>query len=123
MNVFLLIVQAVLAVIFLMAGIMKLTQPKEKLADKMAWVTDFSQGQLRMIGIAEILGALGLIVLGLTGFLPLLASLVAIGLALTMVGAILTHLRRKEFGNIILNVILMFAAVLVAIAHFSVEAA
>jgi VIT1/CCC1 family predicted Fe2+/Mn2+ transporter len=53
----------------------------------------------------------------------LLASLVAIGLALTMVGAILTHLRRKEFGNIILNVILMFAAVLVAITHFSVEAA
>ena len=123
MNVFLLVVQAVLAVVFLMAGIMKLTQPKEKLADKMPWVTDFSQGQLRLIGVVEILGALGLIVLGLTGILPGLASLVAFGLALTMVGAILTHLRRKEYGNIILNVILMLAAVLVAYAQFSVVTA
>ena len=120
MNVFLLIVQVVLAVVFFMAGIMKLTRPKEKLADKMPWVSDFSQGQLRLIGALEILGALGLIFLGLTGILPWLASLVAIGLALTMVGAIFTHLRRKEYGNIVLNVILMLAAVLVAFAHFSV---
>ena len=61
MNTALWIVQALLAIAFLMAGAMKTFQPKEKLAEKMGWVEDFSQGQIRTIGILEILGALGLI--------------------------------------------------------------
>ena len=43
MNIALWIVQGLLAVAFLMAGGMKLTQPKERLVANMAWVEDFSQ--------------------------------------------------------------------------------
>ncbi|WP_436839119.1 DoxX family protein [Nonomuraea angiospora] len=61
MNVVLWIVQAVLAAMFGMAGVMKSTQPKDKLAPRLPWVEDFSAGTVRFIGIAEPAGALGLI--------------------------------------------------------------
>jgi uncharacterized membrane protein YphA (DoxX/SURF4 family) len=120
MNVALWIAQAFLAIMFLLAGITKLAQPKEKLADRMPWVEDFSGGQVRLISILEILGAIGLVFPGLTGVLPRLTPLVAIGLALLMVGAILTQLRRKDYGPIIMNVVLLLAAVFVAYGRFFV---
>ncbi|WP_371660896.1 hypothetical protein [Streptomyces sp. NBC_00280] len=43
MNVFLWIVQAVLAAMFAMAGVMKATQPKDKLVGRLPWTADFSQ--------------------------------------------------------------------------------
>ena len=49
MNVALWIVQAILAILFLLAGTMKVIQPKEKLADSMPWVEDFSGMQVRLI--------------------------------------------------------------------------
>ncbi|MEW2050456.1 hypothetical protein [Streptomyces sp. NPDC005476] len=44
MNAFLWTVQAVLAAMFAMAGVMKASQPKEKLAGQLPWTADFSQG-------------------------------------------------------------------------------
>ena len=96
MNTTLWIVQGILAMMFLMVGMMKLMQPKEKMAEKMAWVEDFSQGQIRGIGILEVMGALGLILPMLTGIAPILTPLAALGLGLTMIGAFMTHLRRKD---------------------------
>jgi len=96
MNTVLWIVQGILAMMFLMVGMMKLRQPKEKMAEKMGWVEDFSQAQVRGIGVLEVMGALGLILPMLTGIAPILTPLAAVGLALTMVGAFMTHLRRKD---------------------------
>jgi len=96
LNTILWIFQVVLAMMFLMAGAMKMMQTKDKMAEKMAWVEDFSQGQIRGIGMLEVIGALGLVLPAITGILPVLVPLAALGLALTMVGAFLTHLRRKE---------------------------
>ncbi|MCI2424403.1 DoxX family protein, partial [Saccharopolyspora sp. K220] len=100
MNVFLWIVQAVLAVMFAMAGVMKSTQPKEKLVDKLPWVNDFSAGTVRFIGVVELAAALGLILPAATGIAPVLTPLAATGLAVVMVLAALTHARRKEPGAI-----------------------
>ena len=121
MNVALWIVQILLAIVFLMAGVLKVTQSKSKLAENMKFVEDFSGGQVRLIGALEILGALGLVLPGVTGILPWLTPLAATGLALTMVGAIITHLGRKEYPNIISNVILLLMAVFVAYGRFFVE--
>ena len=58
------------------------------------------------------MGAMGLILPWATGILPWLTPLAAIGLALTMVGAFLTHLRRKELIPMgIMNIILFSMAV------------
>lgn len=118
MNTALWIVQGLLAVLFLMAGIMKIFQPKEKLAERMEWMEDVSQGQIRTIGVLEILGAIGLILPAVTGILPWLTPLAALGLALTMVVAGWVHLRRKEYSNIVVNVVLLLLSLFVAYGRF-----
>jgi uncharacterized membrane protein YphA (DoxX/SURF4 family) len=112
------IAQVLLAIVFVMAGTMKLIQPKEKLAERMQWVEGFSQSQIRLIGVFEILGAVGLVLPALTGILPWLTPLAAFGLALLMVGAILTHLRRAEYPNLIGNIVLLVLTVFVAYGLF-----
>lgn len=115
MNIALWIIQTLLAIVFLMVGIMKITQPKEKLLKKgMDAVEDFAPNTVRLVGVLEVLGAIGVVLPALTGILPWLTPLAAIGLALTMVGATLTHLRRGEYPKITTTVILFALAVFVA---------
>jgi uncharacterized membrane protein YphA (DoxX/SURF4 family) len=114
MNIVLWILQIVLAAVFLMAGVMKVRQPREKLATNMGWIDGFEDGHIKLIGTLEILGALGLFLPAVTGILPILTPLAALGLALTMVGAIITHLRRHEYPNLIVNIILLLMALFVA---------
>lgn len=114
MNVALWIIQGLLAVAFLMAGGMKLMQPKEKLAPKMAYVEDFSQNTIRLIGALEVFGAIGLILPWALTILPELTGIAAIGLVLTMIGAAYTHIRRSESQMIVSNVVLGLLAAFVA---------
>jgi uncharacterized membrane protein len=118
MSVFLWILQAVLALMFAMAGALKATQPKDKLVTRLPWVADFSQGTVRIIGIAELAGALGLILPAATGTAPVLAPLAAAGLAVIMVLAAITHARRKEPGVIAFNAVLFVVAVVIAWGRF-----
>ena len=119
MNVVLWILAAVLAVAFLGAGLMKVSRSKEQLAASgMGYVEDFSAGTIKLIGLVEILAAVGLILPGLTGVAPILVPLAATGLALLMVGAIITHVRRKEMPMVLVNVVLLVLAVIVAWGRF-----
>jgi len=120
MNTVIWVAQILLALLFFMAGMAKATQPKEALSARMAWVDDFSPQAVRTIGILEVLGALGLILPVLTGILPWLTPLAAAGLAATMIGAALTHLRRKEYQVIPVNLILMAIAVFVVIGRLTI---
>lgn len=119
MNTALWIVQILLALAFGMAGFMKITQPKEKLAGQMKWVEDFAPNTVKGIGTLEALAAIGLILPMLTGILPILTPLAAVGLILTMVGAALTHLRRKETPMIAINAVLLVLAAFVAYGRFT----
>lgn len=118
MNTALWIVQGILALMFLMAGAMKMMQPKEKMAEKMAWVEDFSQNTIRGIGLLEVLGAIGLILPPVTGILPWLTPVAAVGLVLTMIGAAMTHQKRGETRMIGNNVMLLVLAAFVAYGRF-----
>lgn len=118
MNVFLWIVQAVLAAAFGMSGVMKATQPKEKLTPRLPWAADFSAGTVRLIGVAELLGALGLILPAATGIAPVLTPIAATGLAIVMVLAAATHIRRREPSGVAFNAILFVLAALVAWGRF-----
>lgn len=118
MNVFLWIVQGLAAVIFLGVGGMKLTRTKEQLQPRLAYMEDFSQNQIRLIGLAEVLGALGLILPALTGILPWLTPVAATGLVGLMVGAVYTHYRRKEFSHIVVPGALLVMAAIAAIGRF-----
>ncbi len=123
MNVVLWIIAGLLAVAFVGAGLMKLTQPKPKLASAgMPWTEDFSDGQVKGIGALEVLGALGLILPAALGIAEVLTPLAAVGLTLLMAGAAVTHLKRKEGKQVPVNVILGGLALFVAIMRFGPNA-
>lgn len=119
MNTTLWVLQAILALAFMMAGGMKLLRSKEQLATSMGWVEDFSPTAIRGIGMLEMLGALGLVLPGLTGILPILTPVAAVGLVALMIGAAITHARRGGEGTmIVMNVMLAAMAAVVAWGRF-----
>jgi uncharacterized membrane protein YphA (DoxX/SURF4 family) len=118
MNVAIWVLQVLLALAFLAAGLIKVSQPRQRLATTMGWVEDFSDPTVRAIGALELLGALGLLVPALTGVATVLVPLAAVGLAVLMVGAAITHRRRGELPLIGINAVLLVLAVVVAWARF-----
>ena len=119
MNITLWIITALLTLLFLAAGAMKIAQPKAKLATSgQGWVEDFSDGAVKGIGAAEILGALGLILPAVLNIATVLVPTDATGLFLLMTGAAITHARRGETPNAIINIVIGILAAGVAIARF-----
>jgi uncharacterized membrane protein YphA (DoxX/SURF4 family) len=118
MNVLLWVLQIALAAMFATAGVVKATQPKDKLVTSLPWVEDYSAGTVRFIGVVELLAAIGLILPAATGIVPILTPLAATGLAVVMLLAANTHRRRHENGAIAVNAALFAVAVLVAWGRF-----
>lgn len=109
------ILQIVLALAFLGAGGMKLARPKPALvAAGMGYAEDFSAPAIKTIGLLEVLGAIGLVLPAVTGIASWIVPVAAIGLALTMVGAVVVHVRRKEpfVPPLVLGVLALLLAVL-----------
>jgi hypothetical protein len=91
------IVAGLTALVFLAAGTLKLIRPRETLAASgLAWTEDFTDRQVKLIGLAELLGGIGLVLPVLLNILPILSPIAAIALAALMTGATATHVRRKE---------------------------
>lgn len=118
MNIALWIVQILLALAFALSGFGKVSQPVEKLREKMNWAKHVAPGVMRLIGSLEILGALGLIVPKATGYLPWLTPVAAVGLVLIMIGAILIHLRLQETKTVGVPVIVMLLSLFIALGYF-----
>jgi uncharacterized membrane protein YphA (DoxX/SURF4 family) len=119
MNLALWIIAIVLAVAFAGSGLMKLVVPKDKLVTAgQGWAQDYSSTNIRLIGLVEVLGAVGLVLPAALHIAPMLVPLAAVGLALVMAGAIVVHARRKEPMNIVVNVVLIVLAVIVALGRF-----
>jgi hypothetical protein len=119
-NFVLWILQVIVGLMFLAAGGMKVSRPKEVLLPQQPWMEDFSQSTIRLIGWLEILGAIGLIVPAITGF-GVLVPLAAIGLGLTQVGAIVVHARRGEFKSIAVNVLILVMVAVIIWGRFGPE--
>ena len=119
MNIVLWIIAGLLAVAFAGAGLMKLAQPKEKLAASgMGWTEQFSPAAVKAIGALEVLAAIGLILPAALDIVPILVPIAALGLIALMIGAALTHARRKESPMIGANLLLLVLAAVVAWGRF-----
>jgi hypothetical protein len=113
------ILAGALALSNLFAAGLKFARTKEQLASGgQAWVEDFSPGAIKGIGVAELLGAIGLILPPLTHIAPVLGPIAAIGVAVLQVGAGITHVRRGEYRMLSANVPLVVLAVVVAVLGF-----
>ena len=118
------IVEGLLAAIFLLTGMTKLTQPRQKMAaGPMRWAADVTDAQFRTIGLLEVLGAIGLILPAALGITSFLTPLAAVGLVLVMVGAIYTHLRYDESERLAVPIVVLALALFVALEGFGTYSA
>lgn len=91
LSIVLWIVQVLLALLFIWGGGFKLVAPAEKLAGPPGSVV-LPILFLRFIGLAELLGGIGLILPGLLRIKPGLTPLAAAGLVIIMIGAVVVTL-------------------------------
>lgn len=114
------VVQGLLALLFLYAGISKAFLPLPTVKKLFPWAHQVPSGLTRFIGLSELFGALGLILPAVTGILPWLTSAAAIGLVLVMLSAAFFHASRREFSGISLTVVLLGLSLFVVIGHWVV---
>ena len=119
MNMILWVLAIALAGIFVSSGVMKLIVPRERLIERTPYVEDLPHSLVLTIGVLEVLGAAGLLLPGLLGIAPILVPLAATGLAITMVLAFLTHVRRGDPLTVALPALaLLVLSTLLAWARF-----
>jgi hypothetical protein len=110
------VVQGLLAAVFLFAGGMKLVLPLEKLTGPVPLPGLF----VRFIGVAEVLGALGLILPGLLRIRPGLTPLAAAGLVIIMIGAIAVTLLGGDVVAALISLVVGLLAAFVAYGRWRV---
>ena len=108
------IVQGLLALVFLFAGGMKLVLPLEAMQGPVVLPGPF----LRFIGVAEVLGALGLILPGLLRLRPGLTPLAAAGLVIIMMGATVVTLAGGQLAPALLPAVVGLLAAVVAFGRW-----
>jgi hypothetical protein len=110
MNVALWIVQGLLAALFLVAGGAKLVLPLDQMAGPVALPGWF----LRLLGVAEVLGAFGLVLPGLLRIRPGLTPLAAAGLVIIMIGATVVTLVGGMVAVALMDLVVALLAAFVA---------
>jgi putative oxidoreductase len=108
------VVQGLLGAMFLAVGAMKATQPIAVLVDTLGWPAAVPAALVRVIGVAELLGALGLILPAATRVKPMLTPLAGVGLAMAMLLAAVLHASRGELGALPIPLVLGGLAAFVA---------
>lgn len=118
MNIFLWVLQVLLAVAFAAHGGMMLFPPPEILA----MMNEMLPTWFRLfLGAAEVLAAIGLILPGVTRILPWLVSLAAAGIMLVMISATGLHAVRGEYSSAVSTVVLLVLSTVVAYMRWKVK--
>jgi uncharacterized membrane protein YphA (DoxX/SURF4 family) len=123
MNSLLWVLQVLLAVVFAVHGWVYTTWPPSAAAliEKRNGRSLGLPASLRtLIGICELLAAVGLVLPGLTGILPWLTPLASVGLTLVMLGASGFHLSRQENSTAVISLVLVAICVLVAYGRVAI---
>lgn len=94
------VAQGLFAALFIMAGAVKVFQPIDELVTSLDWVTSVPLEMVRLIGIAEVLGGLGLLLPALLRIKPALTVWAALGLVVVMLSAAVFHASRGEYLGI-----------------------
>ncbi|WP_432989797.1 DoxX family protein [Dactylosporangium sp. CA-233914] len=118
MNIVLWAIAGLVAAGFLFSGVFKLALSREKYIAAQPWAADAPHWAPKVIGVLEVLGAIGVILPAAVNVAPTLVPLAATGLALVMVGAVVMHLRRDEFPALVPSGVLLILAAVVAWGRF-----
>ena len=99
--------QVLLFLLFAGTGVWKLTTPVAALAAKFPWMGEVSPAFLRLTGVFDLLGGVGVLLPTLTRVKPGLTVLAALGCALLQLSAIVFHVARGEAANTPFNFLLV----------------
>lgn len=111
MNIALWIIQVVLALLFLFAGVTKLILPIEEMTKQMP--IGIPALLLRFIGVCEVLGGLALVLPGLLKMKTWLTPIAAIGLIIIMLGAVAISLK-LSFASALFPLVVLLLLLFVA---------
>ena len=120
MNIALWVLQGLVALAFGGHGSLLVTRP-QRMAEQVPWVGALPVPFVRVLGILEILGAVGVVVPAATGVLPSLTVAAAGGLVAMMLLAMVFRVTRREWPNIGLNLVLGLLAFAVAYGRSVIE--
>jgi putative oxidoreductase len=115
MNIALWVVQGLLALLFLMSGSIKAFTPLATMRKKMTWANDFPAAFVRFLGLAELLGAIGLIAPAVTGIQSWLTLAAALGLV--MVSASVFHASRRKYQHLGIPLVVLGLSVFVVLGR------
>jgi len=118
MNIALWILQALLAAFFLMPGIGKLSKSKAQHVSEGHLQAHQSLVPIRILGILELAGCIGIILPWWTGICPILTPITALCFGGIMISGLLLHSRRKEYKMILMLLVVGIIAGIVAYFRF-----
>lgn len=118
MNAALWVAQILAGAAFIMAGIMKSTRPIPELAKRMEWVSWVSPSTVRLVGVSELAGGIGLILPWATGIARVLTPIAAAALVLVMVLGAGLHAKKNDYANIAPSIVLGALSAFVAWGRF-----
>jgi hypothetical protein len=109
-NIALWVAQGLVALLVAFTGSIKIALPRERLAQRMHWAASWPRGRIKLLGLAEVAGAVGLVLPMALGIAPVLTPIAALCVAALMGGAIQTHRRLGEgFAPAALTLLLCIA--------------
>jgi uncharacterized membrane protein YphA (DoxX/SURF4 family) len=117
MNIAIWIIQGIAAAGFIYSGWLKALQ-YESAKKSWGWVKDIPRALVVLIGTAELLGALGIILPYAVNIAPVLTPIAATALAVVVLIGALFHVKRKEYREISVNIVFFALAVFVAASRF-----
>ena len=116
------ILQSLLGLIFVITGSFKFFQNKEKIiASGGTWAEDFSPGIIKTIAGLELVSGISVIIPRILGQKQIVTFISATCIAAIMIGAIFTHVRRKEWTHAMINCIFLIMALFVAYSTSSMS--
>lgn len=118
MHVALWVAQGLLFITLAMGAVMKF-MPIEKIAAMMPWTGELPEITVRLLGVIDLLGALGIVLPALLRWKPQLTVWAAIGIVLLMISATVFHVSRGEASVIGFNLFTLVMAVFVAWGRFN----
>jgi putative oxidoreductase len=108
------VAQIILGGLFMMAGLMKSTQPIIDLSKTVPWTANVPLELVRFIGVSELLGGIGLVLPALLRIKPILTPIAAIGIVIIMVLAMIYHISQGETNVIGINIVFGLVAAFIA---------
>lgn len=118
MNTLVLIIQGVLALFFIMPGYGKISGSKESHVADGHLKADSSIIPIRILGVLELLGCIGIVFPWILGIVPILTPIAAVCFCIIMLAGMIIHTSKKEYKMLPMLVVVCMLSALVAYYRF-----